>query len=329
METSEVLITSVGLYPQLVTLTLDLLLEQPGRNITNVIVFHTTPDPNTPAPGGEHGKKPADLMRGCLKNLRQEFRNGRYRDDHQCRLDLISLRRSDGTPLRDALTPDETRIFWRVMYRTVRDYKASGYRVHLSVAAGRKPMALYSLITAQALLREDDFVWNLVTEAQAEKGPLHLDGEINGRAFQAELVEIRFIPAHEQVQVIFADEADDPETATLVLINRKARQELESLIDFMEPAEGTRGPDQLTACEAKIACLAARGLANKEIASRLNYSPNHVKGTLSEEIYDKLANKFMLDRSRVSRVVLAYLLRPYLDWLDAGRHPRDQVNLLL
>ncbi|MBN1485765.1 MAG: hypothetical protein JXA37_13710 [Chloroflexia bacterium] len=319
MQIKEVFITSVGLYPQLITLALDLLLEQVGRNITDVVVIHTRPDPKTESPAGSDEKRPAELMDDCLQTLREEFKNGLYRDDFRCALQLIPLTWPNGSPLHDVLSPEEISIFWGVTHRLVRDFKAQGYRVHLSVAAGRKPMALYSLTTAQALLREDDFVWNLITETRAIMGPLHLDEKVNGRSFEAHLVKIPFVPAHEQVRVIFFDEGDDPDLATQVLIQRQSQQALQDLLLFAGHTE-EKHPDQLTEREAEVARLVIQGHTNRQIALQLGLTHNRIRN-LVVEIYDKAAAWFGLERHRINRAFLGYLLRPYLDWFDAGQHP--------
>ncbi len=51
------------------------------------------------------------------------------------------------------------------------ELKRKNYRVHLSVAGGRKVMAALRMVVAQLLFDEDDSVWYLLSEGKllAEK----------------------------------------------------------------------------------------------------------------------------------------------------------------
>ena len=320
MTSREVFISSVGLYAQLVTLTLDLLLQRPGQNVTDVVVLHTRPDPAIPPYPGQE-RRPAELMDDCLATLRNEFSHGRYRDDVPFELRLEPITQPDGRTLFDVRSPSEIDAFWGGLFRTVRAFKARDYRVHLSVAAGRKPMALAGLSIAQLLLQPDDYVWNLQTDVHAEQGPLHIDELVDGRPFEVNLVQIPFVPAQDQVLVIFADEEEGPKVAARMLIDRQSRHELKRLIAFMKQDPDDHHPDNLTPAEARIAELAARNRTNQEIAYELSLSMNTVRNTLSEDIYPKLASRFELDEDWVRRPVLANKLRPYLEWLDSGAPP--------
>ncbi|MBN1485766.1 MAG: hypothetical protein JXA37_13715 [Chloroflexia bacterium] len=96
--------------------------------------------------------------------------------------------------------------------------------------------------------------------------------------------------------------------------------DLRRLLAFMGEQEGDVWVTPLTRREAEMACLAAQGLTHQEIAQALCVTKAYVKRTLSNQaVYSKVAATFDLNGTRVNQTVLAYLLRPYLDWVARGR----------
>jgi CRISPR-associated protein Csx14 len=136
-----VLIATLGSEPQVVTLVLD-LLQAKGHAIAEVIVVHT---------GG-------DTVQQALKTLAKEFSTLK-----PCRYRLAPVER-DGWTVADFITEADTAALMRTLYRTVLTEKRAGRRVHLSIAGGRKPMAVYGMVVAQLLFDEDDCLWHLLSE---------------------------------------------------------------------------------------------------------------------------------------------------------------------
>ncbi|MEX0806072.1 MAG: CRISPR-associated ring nuclease [Candidatus Binatia bacterium] len=137
----QVLIATLGSEPQVVTLVLDQLREK-GNPIAEVIVVHTM----------------GESVQHSLMRLNDEFRRAgspRYR--------AVTVE-DKGWPVADIGTEDEVAALLRTLYRTVLAEKRAGRLVHMSIAGGRKPMAVYGMAVAQLLFDEDDRVWHLLSE---------------------------------------------------------------------------------------------------------------------------------------------------------------------
>jgi len=138
--TPQVLIATLGSEPQVVTLVLDLLRAK-GYSIAEVLIVHTAGRAVQPA----------------LKRLADEFAAS-----GACPSRLIPVE-NDNWPIADVLTEADTAAVLRTLYRTVLAQKRAGNVVHLSIAGGRKPMAVYGMVVAQLLFDEDDRVWHLLS----------------------------------------------------------------------------------------------------------------------------------------------------------------------
>ena len=79
---------------------------------------------------------------------------------------------------------------------------------------------------------------------------------------------------------------------------------------------------QLTPREAQMACLAAQGFTQQQIAEELCLSVNYVKRVLSDDrVYGKVAAAYGIEAPKVNQALLGFLLRPYMDWVKRGRPP--------
>ncbi|GAP05372.1 CRISPR-associated protein NE0113 [Anaerolinea thermolimosa] len=142
MHHSTVLIATLGSEPQVVTATFDLLRargEEPGQ----VQVIHTLAD--------------SEPMAQAVEVLRKEAAAG-------LPLVLVPLKRPDGRPFVDVETQSAAEAVFRALYRAVWQTKRAGARVHLSIAGGRKTMAVFGMVTAQLLFEEGDHLWHLFSE---------------------------------------------------------------------------------------------------------------------------------------------------------------------
>jgi len=150
-----VLIAPVGSKPQLVTIALDLLRER-GENVLEVVVLHTTLD------------RPA--TRAAVACLGDEF----SRVYPGVRLRPICLCDGRGIPLDDVDSEPAAREAFRVVYREVKAAKQDSQCVHLSIAGGRKIIAVYGMAVAQLLFDPDDRVWHIFSApAVIESKALH------------------------------------------------------------------------------------------------------------------------------------------------------------
>jgi len=134
------LVATLGTEPQVVTATLDLLLAQ-GEPVSQVIVIHTFA-PGTP-------------VAQAVKELELAFTQPPYLDRVRLSMQPI-IHPENGQPLHDVQTPDDTRAAFQAFYRQVHAAKSDGSRVHLSIAGGRKTLAVFGMATAQLLFDDDD-----------------------------------------------------------------------------------------------------------------------------------------------------------------------------
>ncbi len=62
------------------------------------------------------------------------------------------------------MSEEDTAALFRTLYRVLLAEKKAGRLIHLSIAGGRKPMAVYGMVVAQLLFDDADQVWHLLSE---------------------------------------------------------------------------------------------------------------------------------------------------------------------
>lgn len=144
MKRQQVLIATLGSEAQVVTLTLDLLIER-GYPIERLIVLHTDPS-----------QEPIASSFGALQEELE-----RHPPYQHLQHEEVCFQDGQGRPLPDVTTPDEMRAVFRTTFETLKRIKQEGHIVHLSAAGGRKAMSSYALLSAQFLFDEHDHFWNL------------------------------------------------------------------------------------------------------------------------------------------------------------------------
>ncbi|MCP4538868.1 MAG: hypothetical protein GY832_17170 [Chloroflexi bacterium] len=278
MTIPSVLIAPVGSKPQLVTIALD-LLQQQNEDVQEVIVIHTTLDRPT--------------TRLSVTSLGQEF-PGAYPGTH---LRPICLCDERGIPLDDIDNPPAAREAFRILYRETKAAKQAGWRVHLSIAGGRKIIAVYGMAVAQLLFDENDRVWHIFsTPALIEAKALHpaLD--------EAALIHVPVL-RWSDVSPVLTDLilSDDPFEALERQEELRQANTLRPVQIFVEqvltPAE--RSVVQLVVCE---------GLTDIQIAEQTNRSSKTVGHHLSSA-YRKARVTF--DMNHADRHTLTSLLSTY------------------
>ncbi|MCX7969925.1 MAG: CRISPR-associated ring nuclease, partial [Armatimonadetes bacterium] len=108
----EVLVATVGVEPQVVTLTLDALLSR-GHKVTSVYIVH--PNPQHPQ------------IYNAVERLKKE--RSHYAKDTSVRFYFVPIRENNHYP-SDFVTESDAGLLLRVLYRTVAELKRKGYRVH-------------------------------------------------------------------------------------------------------------------------------------------------------------------------------------------------------
>lgn len=283
------LIATLGSEPQVVTAALDLLLSQ-GERIERVVVLHTDA-PGTP-------------VAAALARLQEAF--AAQPQDGQAALELQVLRAAGGAALNDVDSPAAAEAAFRQLYRLVWVNKRAGVRVHLSIAGGRKSLAVFGMAVAQLLFDEDDRLWHLFSAGEflASKR-LH-----PGPGDQARLIAIPFLPWSRVSPVVGAlSEVEDPYAAV-------ERARALQLAERLELAR-TFALGSLTPAELRVVELLVRaGLPDDELAERLSLSKRTVENHL-RAAYRKAAYHWAL--ADVGRAQLVGLLSLYFSLQGSGQ----------
>jgi CRISPR-associated protein Csx14 len=276
--TPALLIAPVGTKPQLVTIALDLLRAR-GEVVQETIVLHTTLD--------------RAANRASVARLGDEFPDA-YPDVHFRPICLCDER---GIPLRDVASEPAAREAFHVLYREIKAAKQVGHRVHLSIAGGRKIIAVYAMAAAQLLFEADDRVWHIFSvPALIESKALH------PQSGEARLIRVPVLRWSE-VSPVLTDLmlSDDPFEALQRQEERLQEDALRSARLFVEqelsPAE--RDVVRLVVCD---------GLTDAQIGEATHRSPKTVGHHLSSA-YAKARAFFGL--TQADRHTLTSLLTSY------------------
>lgn len=266
-----VLVATLGAEPQVVTLALDLLRGK-GYPIAEVVVVHTLGPAVQPA----------------LTRLAREFaRPG------ACHYRAILVER-DGWPVADFRVEADTAALLRTLYRTVLAEKRAGRVVHLSIAGGRKPMAVYGMVVAQLLFDEDDRVWHLLSEDWRPGDARVMHVRPGDRVSLVPVPVLRWSAVSPVLTELAVRE--DPWEAM------QAQRSIRQQEDYYRQRQFIA--HHLTRSERELVRLACQGLDNATIARRLYKSEKTVANQLTK-VYEKLRDwrGFRQDVA-VSRAVL-------------------------
>ena len=252
--TQQVLIATLGTEPQVVTLVVDLLRAK-GYPISEVIVVHTM----------------GEAVRPALERLAQEFAL-----PGTCGYRPVPVEGKAG-PVADIVTEADTAALLRTLYRVVLAEKRAGRLVHLSIAGGRKPMAVYGMVVAQLLFDEDDRVWHLLSEGwqPGDERVMHL--RPGDRAWLVPVPVLRW----GTVSPVLTELAmrEDPWEAIQAQRAMQRDEDRRRKREFVE--------HWLTPAEREVVRLACRGLDNAAIARQLEKAESTVANQLTS-IYAKL-----------------------------------------
>jgi len=275
----ELMLATLGMEPQVVTLSLDLLLAQ-GRNIAEVRVIYTA----------EEGVK------GALAILEKEFRQGAYPGIN---FHAVPVKNAHGA-IRDFESQEELKELLRTLYREVHQGRCREWPLHLCIAGGRKVMGIFAMVTAQLLFGPEDRAWYLVTEGwyPGKERQLHAVPEDKSKLIPVPV--LRWREANALLKTV--SELDDPTEiiAWHERINRfgHERRKEQFIRHYLTPAE------------RKVVQLACCGLDNAAIAARLRKKEQTVANQL-RSVYEKLREWLEFPEGRVERSVLIAEFAPY------------------
>ncbi len=250
------LLATLGGQPQVVTFTLDLLLQR-GFPISEVIVLH-------PHAIHEH-------LQHSLKCLNAEFVgdyypvNGRtmHLRSHVLRLDEALL---------DDITDDiSANGALDTIHQLIRDLKRQPRCIHLSVTGGRRLMALTAISAAQLNFKHNiDHIWHIYTPEEVIQRVR--DGQMMHSLPEdrVNLIEIPFVPWSTYFSTI-------PQTD-----ESSAKAMLRSQIAEAEEHKRCRQVEQaITKGQLKVLRAFAEGKTSKEVADMLCVSPSTVSTHLT------------------------------------------------
>ncbi len=250
----QILIATLGTEPQVVTLALD-LLQHKGYAIHEVIVVHTV----------------STIIQPALARLREEFARP---NALPCK--LLPIAGSAG-PVADTVTETDVSALLRTLYQVVLAQKRADYLVHLSIAGGRKTMAVYGMVVAQLLFDDDDRLWHLLSQnwQPGDERIMHVR--------PGDPVTLVPIPVlrWSSISPVATELAlrEDPWDALQAQRQMRRTEDRRRKREFVER--------WLTPAEHEVVRLASQGLDNATIAERLGKAEKTVANQLTG-IYDKL-----------------------------------------
>src|SRR6266702_1718768 len=145
---THILLATLGGQPQVVTFTLDLLLND-GFPISEVIVIH----PKASQPRLQHS----------LACLSQEFLGDYYKTAERVIHFHSHVLELDGKPIDDILDDTHADGTLDSIHQLIGDLKRQGHRIHLSVTGGRRLMSLLAIPVALFNFDRHDHIWHIYT----------------------------------------------------------------------------------------------------------------------------------------------------------------------
>lgn len=282
----EVLVATIGVEPQVVTLTLDALLAN-GHKITQVHVLHPNP---------QHPQINASLQR--LKSEQRFYAQAKP----PVRFHFVSICH-DGHFPADFVSERDVGTLLRVLYKTVADLKRRGYRVHLSIAGGRKVMTAMGMVVAQLLLEESDHVWHLLSEGPLlQQKSMHAQNPKDVVLVPVPVLRWSLLPSTIQDLLVW----DDPYRAIerqREIYQQQRWQVINAFWQKLTPAE-----------REVVTALVKHGEKTAALAKRLNRSARTV-GNQLQSIYNKFRDHFNLPPETKVRDRIIADLSPVLTML--------------
>ena len=155
-EYTHILLATLGGQPQVVTFTLDLLLQR-NYPISEVIVIH--PEALQPR------------LKQSLARLNAEFVGDYYRSHNRrihCRSHLLRL---GDQPLEDIVDDISANAALNTIHSLIRDLKQQSRPmiIHLSVSGGRRLMSLLAISAALLKFEHTDHIWHIYTPDDLKK----------------------------------------------------------------------------------------------------------------------------------------------------------------
>lgn len=235
-----VLLATLGLQPQIITRSLDWLLDN-GHEIGEVTVIHTStfrPHPHWPS-----------LDHFC-KDVEAYY--------HPLQWRWVPIKNQADELLEDVETPHAAELVFRLIYNETKRVKRDGRRLHGLIAGGRKSMIVYTMVSAQLLFDVDDRLWHLFSE---DEGPdPHLPESRRHHSHLLEIPILHLAGLMPMVRQLILD-SDDPTAAIRLYREHEDVEKIMRLREFYE--------EQCDDIDRQILLLAYRGFSNSQIAEQV------------------------------------------------------------
>lgn len=274
-----ILIATLGVEPQVVTITLDHLLSG-GEAISEVVVIYTE------TPG----------VREALRIIEGEFQRAVYPG---IQLRTVPVTSTDG-PVGDFCTDRDLRALLRTLYVEIRRARQAGGMVHLCISGGRKVMGILGMVVAQLLFGPEDRVWHLITEGWQPGAGRQLHLPPGEKVWLVPVPVLRWSEAGILMQTVA--EMNDPAEVVAWYERLRRRAGLKRKAEFIQR--------WLTPAEREVVKLVCLGLDNAAIAKTLCKSEQTVANQL-RGVYEKLREWLDYPSGRIDRSILIAEFAPY------------------
>jgi CRISPR-associated Csx14 family protein len=249
MKKKEVLLAMVGVNPQIVTISLDLLSTTEGVAIGEVASIYTD----------------NEQVKVAVKRLDEELKQSQGAPHRSILIGGMDH------PVEDFLTKQDAVLLFRTLYQEIKAYKQANWRIHLSIAGGRRVMSAYALVVAQLLFDEDDRCWHLFSDFWQRDRDRKMHLEPGDHAILVPVPVLRWSPmAMRDADLAFGDDPWEVIERQDELQQRERDLQLRAFLRGLRPAKRA------------VAQLLAEGLDNHSIADRRGKSIN----TVTKQIID-------------------------------------------
>ncbi|MGB9791022.1 MAG: CRISPR-associated protein Csx14 [Thermacetogeniaceae bacterium] len=280
----EILIATLGVEPQVVTITHDQLLSR-GCKIREVVVVYTY------SPGIEKS----------LEVLEEEYAKGFYPDAVLRKAPVVS----EKGPVVDFFSEEDLKALLRTLYREVRRGRQKGFTVHLCISGGRKVMGIIGMVVSQLLFGPRDCLWHLVTEGWRPGSERRLHLLPSDKVWLVSVPVLRWSEAGALLKAV-AD-LDDPAEVVAWYERLSRENKMKRKEEFVR--------HWLTKAERDVVRLVCKGLDNSAVAKVLCKSEQTVANQLGS-VYEKLREWLGYPNSHVDRSVLIAEFAPYFDRME-------------
>src|ERR1051326_2996802 len=147
-EHTHTMVATLGGQPQVVTFTLDLLLND-GFPFSEVIVIHP--------------KASQPRLQRSLQRLSAEFAGDYYRAADRVIHFRSQVLQLDGEPINDIIDDGHADGTLNTIHKLIGDLKRQGHLIHLSFTGGPRLMSLLAIPVASFNFDRHDHIWHIYT----------------------------------------------------------------------------------------------------------------------------------------------------------------------